>query len=122
MTSTPFFQRTAIDPAALFDELVKIGAAAKKNGEPPKRHWAVDVGTGILGASAGMAAGYGLSELLVKAFPNVYNPAKITPGKAMAAKITLPILGVAGAILANKYRQKLDERYSRAPGWKNKKP
>ena len=97
---------------ALFDELIKIGEVAEKGEE---RHHglknALRYGAaGAAGVGAGMAAGYGVTELaprLFKAKKPVY-PRGSLPHKVVT--IGLPIGAGLGATLWSKYRQKMHEK------------
>lgn len=70
-----------------------------------------------MGVSAlGGAAGYGAAELLARKMKFFTQP---TESKARAARIILPILSGAAVTLADRYRQKMNEEYSRVHGYKN---
>lgn len=106
--------------AALLDELVKIaenkpsggfGSAAKSMGV----------------AALGGAAGYGAAELLgrkLKFFNQVQAPTteaakKILDRRLTAAKIILPALSGTAVMLADRYRKKLSDEYSKVKGYKD---
>lgn len=109
-----------ISRAALFDELVKIGEAqdlkTKAKNDPtlgrPLR--AMLVGAG------GLAIGGAAFQALRGHTPFFNN---ITPENLRRAKVILPILGGTSAMLADRYRSLMDEKYKGVRGYgdRNKK-
>jgi hypothetical protein len=89
---------------ALFDELVKI--AEEKKPSHALRTMAV--------GAAGGAVGYGAAELLARNLKFFKEP---TPRKATAAKVILPILSGVSVMLADRYRQKMNEEYKKIRGY-----
>jgi hypothetical protein len=100
---------------ALLDELSKIGAEAQP--KPSAGHQVLralgTAGAGALGAGAGL----GLGQLITR--HPIFQPSAaehaagvLTPGRAVAVKIVLPILGGAALMLADRYRRKMDEGMS----------
>lgn len=94
---------------ALLDELVKIAEEPKKSGFGQALR---AMGTAAVGGSVG----YGAAELLARKMKFFKEP---TPGRANAARIILPILSGAAVMLADRYRQRLNEEYSKTPGYKS---
>lgn len=105
-----------IAPAALLDELIKIGAAAEE--ESNKKRVLRALKTVVIGA-AGSAAGIGAAELLLRRWPAldrfVLARPKITDRKLSVVRWGLPIAGGLAAILGRKYRKKVDEGLSAKP-------
>lgn len=100
---------------ALFDELVKIAEESANYGIG---HSLKVMGT----AAAGGAIGLGAAELLGRKL-KFFNPSTaLTPkshsNRVLAARIILPILTSTAAMLADKYRQRLKEEYSKTKGYK----
>ena len=94
--------------SALLDELVKIGDDAEKRLSNKQRIRQALKTIGFAGAGAGI--GYGIAEGLEAAIPRLFLAKKpVTKGMLQAAKITLPILGMAGGILGSRYRRHMDE-------------
>ena len=90
--------------AALFDELSKISEDQTK--KPGWKGVARTIGTGVLGAAAGLGAvqaGIGfvppIRRFLTQGGPN----------KKRMANVILPILGGAALMLADRYRKRMDE-------------
>ncbi len=110
----------AISHAALLDELVKIAEEA-----PPKREGMGRALRAMGTAAAGGALGYGAAELAARKM-NFFNPSTATtPDMASSrlrmARIILPILSGASVMLADRYRQRLNEEYRKTHGYKNGK-
>jgi hypothetical protein len=109
---------------ALFDELVKLAEQApveeSKKGGLGKALRAMGVG------AAGLGVGYGLSELAVRKLPFFNMPPsslapdaaqKLMANRAAARKIILPILTGAAVMLADRYRQHMNEQYRQVRGY-----
>ena len=103
-----------ISRTAFFDELVKIGEV--RNQKAPKteklRHALKAMAVGGLG----IGAGYGAAELVARKMKFFQEP---TPGRAAAAKVILPILAGTTAMLAERYRSKMNEQYSKVKGYRD---
>ena len=114
MTSSQYM---AASRAAVFEELVKIGEAASSSEKAKsKSRWGRDVALGILGAAGGAGLGHAAGMLLTnKIAPGFFRAGNPSQKYINAAKITLPVLGGLGFILADRYRQKLDEKYRGRP-------
>ena len=99
---------------ALFEELVKIGEDAEGYVQQPAT-WK-RVGKGILAASLGSGLGYGGAKALEAAFPKTFSPT--SDKKVLAARIALSLLGGGSFILADRYRNLMNQLSSKAPGEK----
>lgn len=98
--------------AALLDELVKIAEA-----EQPKK--SIGHSLRAMGvAAAGGAVGYGAAELLARKMRFFQQP---NEQRARIAKIILPILSGTSVMLADRYRQRLNEEYGKTRGYEGKK-
>jgi hypothetical protein len=106
-TSSPY---TDTLHAALLDELVKIAEHA-----PPKKEGVGKAFRAMGTAAAGGAVGFGAAELLARKMKFF---SEHTPARAQAARIILPILSGASVMLADRYRQKLNEEYGKTRGYK----
>ncbi len=104
---------TAIGLAALSDELTKIAADAASSKKP---HWTKDVGKTMLGVGIGAGLGTGAALLAEKALPKVF--LQKHPSVAPAMKIVLPIMGMATSYVEQRLRKHLQEKYKRAPGYR----
>ncbi len=102
--------------AALFDELVKISAASNYADSEHKRTLG-PVLRSALAATAGGAAGYGVADLLARNLEFFKQP---TTNRARLAKIILPILSGSAVMMADRYRQKLNDEYSKVRGFKDR--
>jgi len=108
----PSWLSTDTAPAALLDELSKIGAAAE--GESNKQRVLRALKT-VGPAALGTGVGVGASELLMRHKGlNRFMRAKppITTSKLRLVRWGLPIAGGLAAILGSKYRKKVDEGLS----------
>jgi hypothetical protein len=105
-----------INPAALFDELIKIAEERDDHpGEQPRNPSGTSQAFRAMGTAAlGGAAGYGVAELLARKLPFFAAPHQ---GRAATAKVLLPILSGASVMLADRYRKKMDEQYSKVKGY-----
>lgn len=109
----------AISHAALLDELVKIAEET-----PPKK----GVGRALRAmgvAGGGAALGYGAAELAARKM-KFFNPAtastpEMANSRVRLARIILPILSGASVMLADRYRQRLNEEYRKTRGYQNGK-
>lgn len=108
---------------ALFDELVKIAEQAPA--EPKKQGLGKALRAMGVGA-AGLGIGYGLSELAVRKLPFFQTAsASLAPEaaqallaqRATARKIILPILSGVAVMLADRYRQHMNEQYRQVRGY-----
>lgn len=108
---------------ALFDELVKL--AEVPLAEPKKSGLGKALRSMAVGG-AGLGIGYGLSELAVRKLPFFTTPpASLAPGAAQklmaqrgaARKIILPILSGVAVMLADRYRQHMNEQYQQVRGF-----
>lgn len=78
-------------------------------------------------ASLGGAAGFGAAELMgrkLKFFNQIQAPTKeigqqILGNRLTAARVILPILSGLSVTLADRYRKKLSEEYSKVKGYKD---
>lgn len=101
---------------ALFDELIKIA-------EKPNPNYGIGHSLKAMGTvAAGGAVGFGAAELLGRKL-KFFNPSPASTPKShnnriLAARIILPILSGTAAMLADKYRQRLKEEYSKTKGYK----
>lgn len=111
--------RTAdISRSALFDELAKIAEEKSQPGGVSKALQAMGVG------ALGGAAGYGGAELLARKLRYFNSPPsspEVLDKRVRAARIILPILSGAAVMLADRYRQKMNEQYSTVEGYKGPK-
>ena len=105
---------------AMLDELVKISeeTAPKKEGLGRALR---AIGT----AAAGGALGFGAAELLARKV-KFFDPSTVTsPAQAQsrvrAARIILPILSGTAVMLADRYRQHLNQEYRGTRGYESKK-
>jgi hypothetical protein len=100
----------AISHAALLDELEKIaeGDQAPQSSGFGKALRAMGV------AAVGGAAGYGTAELLARKMKFFSQP---NESRARAARVILPILSGAAVMLADRYRQKMNEEYGQVHGY-----
>lgn len=114
MTSRTFLPHSGICREALLDELVKIAEAPP---EQPKKGVTHALRTMGIAASGG-ALGYGAAELLGRKMKFFQQP---NEQRARLAKIILPILSGASVMLADRYRQRLNEEYSKTRGYEAKK-
>jgi hypothetical protein len=99
----------------VLDELVKIGEAAEAKKGP--------MGA-ILAGGAGTALGWGAAELMgrkMKFFSQVPTSPAVLDKRVRAAKFILPILTGAAGILADRYRQSMNEHHRQVPGYQEKK-
>lgn len=103
----------AISREALLDELVKIA-----ENTPPKKEGVGKALRAMGTAAAGGAVGYGAAELLARKMKFFKEP---TENRARAARIILPILSGAAVMLADRYRQRLNDEYSKTRGYKAQK-
>jgi len=109
---------------AFLDELVKIAEESpEQNGGFGKALRAMGVGAG------GLALGYGLSELAVRKLPFFNAPPphlpldvaqKLLAQRATTRKIILPILSGVAVMLADRYRQKMNDEYRQVRGFSGK--
>jgi hypothetical protein len=123
MGTSPEGQLGSITKRALFDELVKLAEvppAEPKKGGVGKALRAMAVG------GAGLGLGYGISELAVRKLPFFSTaPSSLAPEAAKklmqqrgaARKIILPILSGVAVMLADRYRQHMNEQYQQVPGF-----
>jgi hypothetical protein len=104
-----------ISRTAMLDELVKIGAEAIKKEEKDTRSRSLGPALRAMAVGAGGGAiGYALAHLVGRKLDFFQNP---HPGRLRAAKIILPILGGAATMLADRYRQKMNEEYNKVKGY-----
>ena len=106
---------TDIAPAALLDELVKIGEAAEEKADRRERLIKAMKAVGI--ASAGGAAGIGGAMALeqipaVRKFMRAKKP--VSRAALWATRLGLPILGGLAITLGARHKKKLDEAMSSA--------
>jgi hypothetical protein len=108
-----------ISRTALLDELVKIGEESiKKEEKKDTRRRSIGPALRAMAVGAGGGAiGYALAHLMSQ-HPFYKNP---HPGNLTAAKIILPILGGTATMLADRYRQKMNEQYSKVKGYGDRK-
>jgi len=108
---------------ALFDELVKLAEQAPAE---PKKHGLGKALRAMGVGAAGLGIGYGLSELAVRKLPFFQAaPASLAPEaaqallaqRATARKIILPILSGVAVMLADRYRQHMNEQYRQVRGY-----
>lgn len=102
---------------ALFDELVKI---ANTESTAPEEKSKGSLGTALRAmgvGAAGGAIGYGLAELAGRNMKFLQQPN--TDG-LRAAKIILPILSGSAVMMADRYRQKMNEEYSKVKGFRDR--
>jgi hypothetical protein len=98
---------------ALFDELTKIA-----EGDGKSQSSGVGKALRSMGiAAVGSAAGYGTAELLARKMKFFTQP---NESRARAARIILPILSGAAVTLADRYRHRMNQEYSRARGYDDK--
>lgn len=102
-----------ISRAALFDELVKIGADAARKDQEPKKGIGTALRAMAVGAAGG-ALGYGAAALAGKHFRFFHSP---NEQRLARAKIIIPILGGTVAMLADRYRHHMNKQYSRVRGF-----
>ena len=98
---------------ALFSELVKLAEQAPVVQEEPKKGNLGNALKAMGVGAAGIGVGYGLSELAVRNLPVFHTVAQ----QETARKIILPILSGVAGMLAERYRQKLNEEYRKVPGY-----
>lgn len=102
---------------AFLDELVKIAEEA----EPKKSGFGKTLRT-MSTAAIGGGAGYGVAELLTRKLKFFNPPTGVSEStlrnRTTAARIILPILSGTAVMLADRYRQKLNEEYSKVEGYK----
>lgn len=116
MTISPHSWRSMeINRAALLDELVKLG---EKELTPSKR--TLHILKSMAVGSAGGALGYGIAEFAGRKMKFFQEPTH--ERQQLATKIILPILSGAAVMLADRYRQKMNEQYEVAKGFKSKGP
>ncbi len=105
-----------ISRSAFFDELVKIGEEKLEQQKPAKKksltHALKAMGVG----AAGLGLGYGAAELIARNTKFFHEP---NEGRATAAKVILPILAGTTAMLAERYRSKMTDQYSKVKGYKD---
>lgn len=110
---------TSISREALLDELTKIGEAA----EEPKKGFGHALKTMAVGAG-GTALGSGLAEVVGRNLSFFQPPpggdAAVFSKRLRTARIILPILGGTAAMLADRYRQKMNEQYSKVRGFQDR--
>lgn len=108
---------------ALLDELIKIAE------EVPKQKGGIGKALRTMGVGAGgLALGYGLSELVVRKMPFFNIPPHLPPDvaqkllaqRATTRKIILPILSGVAVMLADRYRQKMNDEYGQVQGFNGK--
>lgn len=114
-TSTTSWLSTKGAQEALLDELVKIGETATPPAEKLTNKQRVlralgTAGAGALGVGGGLLAGHFITKHPIF-HPTAAEHAAgvLTPGRALAVKAILPILGGAAFMLADRYRKKMDE-------------
>lgn len=115
----------AISHAALLDELVKIAEETS----PPKKEGLGRALRAMGTAAAGGAIGYGGAELLARKSRFFHPPPALMTeaqkhtfdNRVRAARIILPILSGAAVMLADRYRQRLNEEYGKTRGYEGKK-
>jgi hypothetical protein len=95
---------------ALFDELAKIA----EEGDTRQRSGFGKALRTMGVAAAGAAAGYGTAELMSRKLKFFTQP---NESRARAARIILPILSGAAVTLADRYRQRMNQEYSRIHGY-----
>lgn len=96
------------------DELIKIAASpSKSTKEEPKRSIGPAIRAAIVGAAGG-AAGYGAVELAARRLKMLSQP---NADGLRAAKIILPILSGSAVMIADRYRQKMNDEYSKVKGF-----
>lgn len=98
---------------ALLDELVKIAEES-----PPKKEGFGKALRAMGTAAAGGALGYGAAELMGRNMKFFSQP---NERRTTAARIILPILSGTAVMLADRYRQRLNEEYSKTKGYKDDK-
>lgn len=103
-------------PAALLDELVKIGEAAEEKSQRRDRLIRAMKAVGL--SAGGAAVGIGAAEALrgipspISRFLNANKP--VSRGALLAARIGLPILGGLAITLGARHKKKLDDEMSSA--------
>jgi len=98
-----------ISRAALFDELVKIGENAVKKEEKDTRSRSLGPALKAMAVgAAGGAVGYGLAHAV---------GSKINFRHPTTTKIIVPILVGTATMLAERYRQKMNEQYNKVKGY-----
>lgn len=114
---------------ALFDELVKLAEQSPADPAPPAPSQKAGVGKALRAmgvGAAGLGLGYGLSELAVRklpffsAIPSHLPPdaaQKLMAQRATARKIILPIMSGVAVMLADRYRQHMNEQYQQVRGY-----
>lgn len=100
--------------SALFDELVKIA----EDGDHPQGSGFGKALRSMGIAAAGGAAGYGAAELLARKMKFFTQP---NDSRARAARIILPILSGAAVTLADRYRQRMNQEYTKVRGYNETK-
>jgi len=100
---------------ALFDELEKIGNEAVKTEEKDTRSRSILPALRAMAVGAGGGAiGFGLAELAGHYLGFFNNP---HPGNINKAKMLFTILGGASTMLADRYRQRMNEEYNKVKGY-----
>ena len=116
---------TLISRDALFDELAKIAEETSKKPSSVGR-----VIRSALVAATGGALGYGLSEVagrnlsFFRAPPpglSSQDASKLLNRRLSTARFILPILSGTAVMLADRYRQKLNDQYSKIKGFEEQK-
>lgn len=117
--TTSRVEADVISRTALLDELVKIGE--RKKAPVKQEKGGITRALAAMGAgAAGMGVGLGLSHVAEKTLPFYNQP---HAGRIPASRIILPIVGGMAAMMAERYRQKMNEEYSGTRGFgdRNKK-
>ena len=102
----------------LFDELLKMAAEEKEKSKSLAPAMKA-IGTAALGTSLGLGA----SELIAKRmkfFQPPTNPGQMNK-RLLAARIILPVLAGTSVVLADRYRKKMNEQYSKVRGFQGEK-
>jgi hypothetical protein len=123
MGTNPEGQLGSLTKRAFFDELTKLAEQAPAPEKKPglgKALRAMGVG------AAGLGLGYGLSEVAGRSLPFFQMPPsslapeaaqKLMAQRSTARKIILPILSGVAVMLADRYRQSMNDQYRQVPGY-----
>lgn len=115
---------TYISTESLFNELTKIAEQTPSPTGERKRSILPALKAMGVGALGG-AAGFGVAELLGRNLSFFKGPHGVDPSvfskRLSAAKVILPIMGGAAVMLADRYRQKMNEQYSKVKGFQDRK-
>ena len=102
--------------AAFLDELVKIAESQSRAIEEKPKGSVGQALRAMLVGAAGGAAGYGMAELAGRNMKLFQQP---NDKRLRAAKIILPILSGSAVMIADRYRQKMNDEYSKVRGFRD---